>query len=299
MAARGAAILLGEEEEAWTDGMLRTRLWMGAVLVALALGVLLIDQRLAPWYPFLFALVMALAAAACWEMRGLLPAAQRPSGWLCHASISTVLAANWVAAERSWPWVAGALAATTLAGFLVEMASYREPGESVMRMANLAWMACYLGLLPCFLVQLRWSVQGHGSEGFDPGTLGLALAIFVPKFGDIGAYFAGRLVGRHPLAPTLSPKKTWEGAAGGLAASMVTAVGIDQLGPVLPGGTWGELAFGATVGLTGMLGDLGESLIKRDCRRKDASQAVPGFGGVLDVIDSVIFAAPVAYCWLK
>ena len=64
------------------------------------------------------------------------------------------------------------------------------------------------------------------------------------------------------------------------------------------GAWWAEVGFGLSVGLAGLLGDLAESLIKRDGRQKDASQAVPGFGGVLDVVDAVIFAAPVAYWWL-
>ncbi len=68
---------------------------------------------------------------------------------------------------------------------------------------------------------------------------------------------------------------------------------------VLQGGDWAALGFGLTVGLAGVLGDLAESLIKRDCRRKDAADTVPGFGGVLDVIDSILFAAPVAYLWLR
>ena len=72
-----------------------------------------------------------------------------------------------------------------------------------------------------------------------------------------------------------------------------------QSATVLHGGDWAAIGFGLTVGLAGVLGDLAESLIKRDCRRKDASDTVPGFGGVLDVIDSILFAAPVAYLWLR
>ena len=130
------------------------------------------------------------------------------------------------------------------------------------------------------------------------GSVALALAIFVPKGCDIGAYFTGRLIGRHRMTPVLSPKKTWEGAAGGLAFAVAIAFALNAFRPVIPGGTAGIVGFGLTVGLAGMLGDLAESLIKRDCERKDASQAVPGFGGVLDVVDSILFAAPVAYWWL-
>ncbi len=166
-------------------------------------------------------------------------------------------------------------------------------------MACLAWVAGYLGLLPAYLVQLRWLTDANPSPAagrMDPGAVALALAVFVPKCGDIGAYFTGRLIGRHPMAPVLSPKKTWEGAAGGLAASLVAAFAINPLHPLL--GPWRLAGFGLSVGAAGMLGDLAESLVKRDVGRKDASQVVPGFGGVLDVIDSVVFAAPVAYWWL-
>ncbi len=99
------------------------------------------------------------------------------------------------------------------------------------------------------------------------------------------------------MAPVLSPKKTWEGAAGGLAAAVGATVAINRFQAVLPGLS-AEIGFGLSVGLAGMLGDLAESMIKRDGQHKDASQTVPGFGGVLDVVVSILFAAPVAYLWL-
>ena len=130
--------------------------------------------------------------------------------------------------------------------------------------------------------------------------MAVALAIFVPKMCDTGAYFTGRLLGRHKMAPVLSPKKTLEGAAGGLGLATLTTILVNQyFGPVLSGGLLAEIGFGLSVGLTGMLGDLAESLIKRDCLAKDASAIMPGFGGVLDVVDSIVFAAPVAYWWLR
>ena len=171
------------------------------------------------------------------------------------------------------------------------------PGNSVARIALTLWLAAYLGLLASFLAQLRWLNAGEPSYG----TVALALAIFVPKVCDIGAYFTGRFLGRHRMTPVLSPKKTWEGAAGGLAAAVGTTIALDRLPPVhlLHEHLGLELAFGVSVGVAAMLGDLAESLIKRDCRRKDAADTVPGFGGVLDVIDSILFAAPVAYLWLR
>jgi phosphatidate cytidylyltransferase len=153
-------------------------------------------------------------------------------------------------------------------------------------------------LLPCFFSQLRWL----DPDDQNANSVRLALAAFVPKCCDIGAYFTGRALGRHKMTPVLSPKKTWEGACGGLLFAVLVTIGMDRLAPVsvpvLRHELWWEIGFGLTVGLAGMLGDLAESLIKRDCQTKDASSAVPGFGGVLDVVDAIIFAAPVSYFWL-
>lgn len=278
--------------------MLRTRLLMGSLLIALSAGVLVVDRFLAPWYPFLVLVVLALGLVACYEMHALMGPSRRPSLLLTSTGIMAVVLANWLPQvltagdSQPWYWIGSVLAGFVLAVFLVEMARYREPGASVNRMALAVWTVGYLGLLPSFLLQLRWLPA-------ERGTVALVLVFFVPKIGDSAAYFTGRLLGRHPMAPVLSPKKTWEGAAGHLLGAALAAGGLDQLGPVLPGGVAGALAFGLALGLAGLLGDLAESLIKRDCQHKDASAILPGFGGVLDVVDSILFAAPVAYWWLQ
>ncbi len=294
--------------------MLRTRLWMGALLVALTVGALVVDQRLdtqwnLAWYPFLFLLVLVFAGKSCHELLGLLEPTRRPPTWFCYSAITILLIANWIAPltgeiktgkgldSNPWHWIVGVFAVVVLGAFLMEMILYRGPGQSVERTALAVWMTAYLGLLPCFLVQLRWLANPNPNFG----TMALALAIFVPKCADTGAYFTGRLLGRHRITPLLSPKKTWEGALGGLVASIGATIGINRLGPVevLRQGIWAEIGFGISLGIAAQLGDLAESLLKRARQEKDASQAVPGFGGVLDIVDSIVFAAPVAYYWLR
>jgi phosphatidate cytidylyltransferase len=286
--------------------MLRTRLWMGAVLIALTVGMLVVDVYLAPWYPFLFLFVVGLGLVGCRELSGLLAPERRPHVALCYLGIVALSLGNWAVhlfmpGASVWGVLAGILTGFLLIVFLYEMARFAEPGRSVERMAITLFIVAYLGWLSNYFAQLRWLVPvGQLSHHDVENSMALALAAFVPKCCDIGAYCTGRLFGRHRMTPMLSPKKTWEGAAGGLTAAVLVTVLLDRVGPApLLRKSWPlEIAFGLTVGLAGMLGDLAESLLKRDCEKKDASAAVPGFGGVLDVVDAVIFAAPVAYTWL-
>ncbi len=282
--------------------MLRTRLWVGTLLVIVAGGGLVIDQSFAPYYPVLFVVVLGLSLAAGVELIRLLSVMGRPVPWLCYAGLVAVIAANWPAhlpvtatiGFGPWYWVAAAFGLFVLVAFVVEMATVQEPGSSVLRVALAVLLVAYLGVLPSFLAQVRWL-----GEGTTDGLMALLLAIFVPKCADIGAYGTGRLIGRHPMTPLLSPKKTWEGAVGGLILAVAAAVALDWLGParMLHHDVRMEVGFGLVMAVAGMLGDLAESLIKRDVRQKDASQAVPGFGGVLDVVDALLFAGPVAYLW--
>jgi phosphatidate cytidylyltransferase len=149
--------------------------------------------------------------------------------------------------------------------------------------------------LASFFVQIRFLETSH------TGLL-LALTILVPKINDVAAFFTGTFFGRHKMTPLLSPKKTWEGFAGGMIGGILVAVIVTIVAgqfhvSVFRYGAIEAAAFGVVVGLAGVLGDLAESLIKRDCQTKDASKDIPGFGGLLDVIDSILFAAPVALLW--
>ena len=281
--------------------MLTTRLWVGSLLIVLVAGILAVDGYLAPFYPFLWLFQTALTVAGCVEMILLLGPERRPQIVTSVVGVFTLCSINWFvhwpplgnASSTPWPSILGCFTVLVLVVFLWEMALFQEPNRCLERMGLTLLILVYLGLLPCFFTQLRW-LSGERAPG------ALALAIFVPKACDIGAYFTGRLLGRHPMTPVLSPKKTWEGAIGGLTTAVLVAVGIDRWGPaaIMQGNLALEIALGVTVGGAGMLGDLAESLIKRDSGKKDASQLVPGFGGVLDVVDAIIFAAPVMYLWM-
>src|SRR5262245_55553136 len=222
--------------------MLRTRLWMGAVLVALTLGVLALDHLLAPWYPFLLFFLLTLTLIASQELLTLLPEEQRPPGLFVVTSCLVVALCNWPAHRLRelagvsldpWHLLLGAFTAVVLASFLVEMVLYRQPGGSVVRIGLAVWMVAYLCIIPAFLIQLRWLPTPKDAAGPERGVSALALAIFVPKACDIGAYFAGRFLGRTPMTPVLSPKKTLEGLLGGLLLGTATAVALNRFLPAL------------------------------------------------------------------
>jgi phosphatidate cytidylyltransferase len=239
-------------------------------------------------------LLLVVGIFATRELLGLLPATTRPQLVLALPAVWLLLVAHWLPqipdlVVSPWAVVVATLAGAILVLFLLEMWQYREPGIASARIANTLFVLAYLGILPGFLARIRLDIPASGAA--------LLATIFVPKFTDVGAYLTGRALGRTPLTRRLSPKKTWEGFAGGLVFGVGTALGFHAWTDVFSRGLVQAVAFGLILAVLGTLGDLAESMIKRDGMLKDSSQAIPGFGGILDVIDSVIFVAPVAY-WL-
>lgn len=287
--------------------MIRTRILFGTLLALGAAGVLIGDtvlaHRGAAYFPCLFAALLLLSVLGTRELLNLLPAPVRPSAPLTICGVLLMVAANWYPIVRrefspdvASPWAMFVVVSVgvLLCAFLVEMHRYTgEPGLATPRLAYTAFAVAYLGLIPGFFAQVRWLHDDATTT-----AIMLTLVIFVPKCNDIGAFFTGTFIGRHRMTPILSPKKTWEGVSGGMVAGALVAVGLSFAAPVFSG-IAEAAAFGLVVGLAGVLGDLGESMLKRDFGAKDAAQSIPGFGGVLDVVDSVLFAAPVAYLWFR
>ena len=300
--------------------MLRTRVVVGVLIVAALILVLYADQALAPWFPLWFLLAAFGMGAAAWELVSLMegsPARPRPQ--VVAGGLTAILAANWLPhlirtceaanpisgivmepggsiAALAWPLLS--FTAVLMAAFVAESLRFDQPGRAVASVAGGILVIAYVGLLGSFIVQMRWL------DGCKHGLIPLAFLIATAKGADVGAYTVGRIAGRRKLWPAVSPNKTVEGAIGGLAFATIAALSVEAVARSMrlnALGWPGAAAFGLAVGLVGQVGDLMESMIKRDCRRKDASAAVPGFGGVLDVLDSLLFAAPVAFglwAWL-
>jgi phosphatidate cytidylyltransferase len=175
-------------------------------------------------------------------------------------------------------------------------AMHKQSQQAIAHMAGTVLATMYLGGLGWFLIALRVK-QSSRLGGFHGTTMIILMILLVVKSTDIGAFFGGRALGRHKLIPWLSPGKTWEGLFFGvLTAAIVGLVCAPWIGyPDYNLLWWKGLIFGALIGFVGQLGDLLESLMKRDAQVKDSGHLIPGFGGVLDVIDSPLLAAPFAY----
>jgi phosphatidate cytidylyltransferase len=198
-------------------------------------------------------------------------------------------------------WTALTAVFTILALCSVEIATYRSQAGAIDRLTGGVFVIAFLGLPLACIVGLR--LLSVGSSGPDQagrvslGMLPLVSLVAVAKAGDIAAYLGGTLLGRHRMTPNVSPGKTWEGAAASLLGSSAMAWGVLEYfgGPTIarPWGGW--FVFGICVGLAAMVGDLAESLLKRECGAKDSGRWLGGLGGVLDLLDSLLFAAPVAW----
>jgi len=188
--------------------------------------------------------------------------------------------------------LAAVLGLTMLAFFIDQIVHYRTAG--VVRRVGASLLAVgYLGVCGALLLAIRIRF----------GVPMLVLFLVAVKGTDIGAYFAGSWLGRHRLIPWLSPKKTWEGLIGGLILAAAGGVGVAAASRSLPGGGAGmalpaAAALAVVLGFVGQIADMCESAMKRDAGLKDSGAALPAFGGVLDVLDSPLLAAPVAYLLL-
>ena len=226
----------------------------------------------------------------------LLLAAEAASGRADYLAVAGLLLAAEAVSGASSDYLAAsgvALAAWALAASLWFIAAYE--GERPL--------AAYLLLLlgPVYAGFLL----GHGlaiydlspaiTESDSVGRNWLLFTLAGTSASDTGAYAVGRLIGRHKMTPTLSPNKTWEGAAGGLVASVAAMLAVGALPGPGGGGLAAFAVVAVVVAVVAQLGDLFESFLKRRADAKDSGSIMPGHGGLLDRIDSILFALPAVY----
>lgn len=312
--------------------MLRLRLIFGSSLGATAIAVYLVDAWLStltpptagptllgvPLTPWVYrgglstALTLLVTCLAASELCQIARAGDfRPFRWLAIIFAGGMSVGPYVSYhmrnvfqrnDEGWGmmWLATALALA----YLVQ-ALRRRTERALANTAITIFIIFYTGGLTGFLTKLRMDtyaeVQGAQAAS---GVLLVFFTILVTKFTDIGAFFVGMHLGRNKLIEWLSPKKTWEGFFGGLATAVVASLaagsylhfsGLARLPDGWMGYPVGLLVYGLVVGLLSVAGDLCASLLKRDASLKDSGRLIPGMGGVIDVLDSILLAAPAAW----
>jgi phosphatidate cytidylyltransferase len=212
----------------------------------------------------------------------------REKGFVPAERLCLVLSLSLIAIQQAYAPVGSV--AFVLAGIALCTSLVFRPGSATIAdMATSLLGLFYTGFLPTYLLRLR---------ALDQGVFFLLLTFGCVWAADIGAFFFGKTFGRTRLSPRISPRKTVEGAVFGTGASV--AVGLSGAA-LLHWSLWplaGAL-FGLLVGLSSLLGDLTESLMKRDAGLKDSGNLIPGHGGIMDRADSYIFTAPVAYYFVS
>lgn len=257
-----------------------------AILISLAIGAVVLGSLLfVKWLFLLFALPVCLLGAFEFG-RALQTSGRRVDVWPQVAAGVVIMASGFFVGHWThWVISFAAVAFVVVWRMLAQMiaADGRDFGDVVSDVLVAGFIPIYVPFLASFALVLLRQEQGEYWV--------LAMIVTVVA-ADTGAYASGLAFGRHPMAPRISPKKTWEGFAGATLAAALAATLFAIF--VLHAPAWTGVVFGLVVLASATIGDLGESMIKRDLGIKDMSSWLPGHGGVLDRLDSILPSAPAA-----
>jgi phosphatidate cytidylyltransferase len=259
-----------------------TRVISGALLIACVVSALWFLQPV-----FLLGIAVLVALLAFREYVDIAlragVAVSRPAGAIAVAIVCVAVGMPGMPVDAVIAGATLGLSALALSG-----AMSTAPGGALQTAAITVFAPLYIGLPLGLLAGTRWML----------GREAALLLILTVAISDTFQYYTGRTLGRHLLAPVISPKKTVEGAIGGFAgAALALAVIGHWWLPQM--GVAARIVLGLAIAAVGIVGDLFESLLKRSVNIKDASAVIPGHGGVLDRIDALLFAAPVYYVFVR
>ncbi len=251
-------------------------------------------------------LISLFAFIGLWEFYTMLDHKGLPNfkitGMICGAIMlsGSFYYFSHVGPARSYDFELSVLLLFLLTVFTRQIFARLRDDEPLQTMAYTLFGLLYVIWLFNFVTKIVY-VTPRTSTGQVTGQFYCLYLIAVTKFSDMGAYLVGSLIGRHQMIPHISPKKTWEGFCGALAFSSLASLGLLKLMPAqLSALTWTDgLILGLLLGFAAVVGDLAESIIKRSTGVKDSGGFFPGIGGSLDLIDSLLFTAPLLYFYLR
>ncbi len=295
-----------------TESQVETKPVTGRAVFILRFGSTIVLWSVALFIAFsgfelgFWGLISVFGMISLWEFYTMLDHRRLPNfkltGMICGA---VMLCGSFYYFARMGPTRSYDFEMATLLFFLLTVMS-RQMFEGLRDDAPLQTMAYTLfGLLYViwlfnFMTKIVYVVPRSGT-GMLTGQFYCLYLIAVTKFSDMGAYLTGSLIGRHPLIPHISPKKTREGFVGALAFSLLASLGLYKL---MPGHlsylTWTHATIlGLLLGFAAVIGDLAESIVKRATGVKDSGNLLPGIGGALDLVDSLLFTAPLLFFYLR
>lgn len=299
--------------------MLKDRLRSSAVLISVFVFLIYMDlnfTKVGLEGVWLLPALLFFAMGTAWDVTSLLKSSGRSvsrRGPMLAAGLvamSPCVPMAWTVAGATYPvgcpigttgWISIGAVAAIFGLLVVEMWSYDEGRTGAIdRTVAGVFVAVYAGMPMALLVLIR-RLHLPGDPSW--GLWALLATIAITKSADAGAYFAGKSLGKHKLIPRLSPGKTWEGAAGGMLTATIVAAGclyflndpVSTTPPSTGATVLSALVLGPVLMVAGLIGDLAESLIKRDAGAKDSGNWLPGLGGVWDVSDSLLAAAMPAF----
>jgi phosphatidate cytidylyltransferase len=276
---------------AGSGGELAKRVGVALIGIPLAVGLVWLGGY------WLAGFVALLAVAAAWEFAVIYKETGVPSA----PRVAAALAAVYVILAAALPaqtFIVWAALVTLVVAAALAMSTAPEARPGAMLTVSV-FGALYTGVALAFALWLR--AEGGPSPGLT-GAAVVMLPVSITWLGDTAAFSVGKAIGRHKMAPVVSPNKTWEGAIAGFVVAAGTAPLYAALTRSLVPWTMsaGELlGLGAVVAVAGQAGDLFESRFKRECGVKDSSGLLPGHGGMLDRLDSLLFVFPFAYAYLR
>lgn len=278
------------------------RLFSTLILWTLIVGATVMESQVG-----YLLLILFMAMVALYEYFHMVAGQGAPvftlTGMLCGAAYligSFYIQSRRDSDEHGYDLEMGVLVALLFIVFSRQMfrrAADREPLEAI---AYTVFGLLYIPWLFNFVTKIIF-LTPPDAAGHTTGQYYLVYLILVTKFSDMGAYVFGSLFGRHPFAPHISPKKTWEGFVGALISSSLGSFWLYNLIPGrLSAFRFEDVAIlGLLLSVMAVVGDLAESVIKRSTQAKDSSHMLPGIGGTLDLIDSLLFTAPVMYFYMR